>query len=292
MESYMLQYGSDFHLTEKSPPFSLLLEPSAPDLALCGDLGDPFSDVYGQFLQWCSRRWERVFVIAGNHEYFVSESTVDMAATEAQIRRTCEAAGPNVIFLQKGTFLIPSHKVVVLGTTLWSTPELRRWDTMSEDFLGSPGSRGEYRAIFKDDEYTGKRRPLHPSDITAISQNQIAWLRRQLHPTWGTIPEGWRVIVLTHYLPTYRLNPPTYKDHKWRSCYALSMDELLKEPVVAWICGHSHTAQTLRFDTGCLVTLNPFGYEHEAGNNGFSRRKSVVVYRENFASAIGGGVKN
>jgi hypothetical protein len=63
------------------------------------------------------------------------------------------------------------------------------------------------------------------------------------------------------------------------------MDDMMKEPVVAWLCGHSHSAQTLRFDTGCLVSLNPLGYKREAGKNGYSRRATVVVYRENFAVA-------
>jgi hypothetical protein len=287
MESFVLQYGSDFHLNTESPPFSILIEPAqgAHALALCGDLGDPFSGLYSDFLRWCSIHWPLVFVIAGNHEYFVKDSRIGMADTEARIRQVCVAAGPNVVFLQQNMYLIEKYKIAVLGTTMWSTPELRRWSSMSEDFLGNPGSRGEYNAMFKNDEYTGQRRPMHPSDVTELSLRQSSWLRTSLNMTWGSIPEGYRAIVLTHYLPTFKLNPPQYKDHKWRSCYAQAMDDMMKEPVVAWLCGHSHSAQTLRFDTGCLVSLNPLGYKREAGKNGYSRRATVVVYRENFAIA-------
>jgi hypothetical protein len=284
--SYVLQYGSDFHLDSKSPPFSLLIEPACPDLALCGDLGNPFSQIYSDFIHWCARRWTRVFVIAGNHEYFVKDSAIGMNDTEAQIRSVCAAAGGNVIFLQKDLYFIESHKLVIAGATLWSTPELRRWSQMSADFLGNPGVRGEYNAIFKHDEYTDEMRPLHPSDITEISVNQVTWLRGALNSAWGSIPEGWRVIVLSHYLPTYKLNQPRFADHPLRSCYSNAYDDLLQKPVVAWVCGHSHTAKTLRFDTGCLVTLNPLGYEKEAGKNGYRRRATIVVYPENIATAM------
>ena len=273
---YRLQYGSDFHLKADGPDFSTLLVPVAPDLALCGDIGDPFSDVYAAFLGWCSAQWRRVFVITGNHEYFTENPLIDMNETERHIRTVCAKAGPNIVFLQKEVYFIPEHGVAIMGTTMWSTPELRRWDMMSYKFIGAPGLRGEYNAIFKKDEYTGRRRPLHPSDITALSLNQTSWLRRTLNSTWGAV-DGWRVIVLTHYLPTYRLNPESYKHHTLRSCYAVEMEDLFKKPVRAWVCGHSHTAQHIDYDSGCVVTLNPFGYKKEQGRNGYKPNAVVVV---------------
>ena len=273
---YRLQYGSDFHLKAGDSNFSALLEPSAPDLALCGDIGDPFSDVYAAFLGWCSPRWAHVFVIAGNHEYFTQDPLVDMAETERQIRRVCHGAGPNVVFLQKEVYFLPAQGVAIMGTTLWSAPELRRWDKMSDEFIGAPGSRGEYNAIFKKDEYTGRRRPLHPSDITALSLNQSSWIRRTLNSTWGAV-DGWRVIVLTHYLPTYALNPDSFRHHPLRSCYALEMEDMFKSPVRVWICGHSHTAQRIEYDNGCIVTLNPYGYKKEQGRNGFTRAAVIKL---------------
>ena len=270
---YSLQYGSDFHLKENNNvTFDSLLSPDAPDLALCGDIGDPFSEVYGQFLKWCSNHWRRVFLVPGNHEYFTKDAQIGMGETLAQIRRLCVSAGNNVYCLQKDVFYIPDEQIAIVGTTMWSTPDVRHWDVMTEGFIGSPGSRGEYKAIYTADEYTGLRRPLHPSDIMSISVNQTAWIQKTLQQLKHG---GWRCIVLTHYLPTHDLNDARFLEHSLKSCYAVEMKEFFKTPVVAWICGHSHTAKMLQYDTGVRVMLNPYGYGPEHETNGF-RRDAVL----------------
>ena len=288
MENYTLQYASDLHLDSSSPPFDILIKPAAKDLALCGDIGDPWSAIYRDFLTWCAGRWERVFLLAGNHEYFAGEpaawggqdKTYD--GINAEIRRICNEHS-NIVFLQESTYRIDALRIVIVGTTLWTAPALRRWDKISSGFIGDPGCRGEYTAAYKPDEYTGKIRVFHPSDITDLYVHQSEFIKRYLNPTWGGVPEGYRVIILTHHLPSLRLNPEEFKEHPLISCYANSLDELLKEPVVAWICGHSHTAREMRLDTGCLLVLNPLGYKSEAGRNGYLRAATITVHPENIA---------
>jgi len=292
MESYKLQYASDLHLDKDSPPFSLLIEPVAPDLALCGDIGSPWSVVYSDFLKWCANRWQRVFLIAGNHEYFTSDSSKTYGDTEHQIKTVVAAAGSNIIYLQRDSYRIDAHKIIVIGATLWTEPDRRRWDMMSSGVIGGPGCRGEYDAIWMADEYTGKPRNLHPSDVIQLHMRDREYFRRFLNSTWGSMATmaelGWRVIVLSHHLPSFSLNLPKYAKHPLVSCYAASLDELINEPVVAWLCGHSHTAMSKRFDTGTLVALNPLGYKAEAGTSGYSRNATITVYRENIAIARNG----
>jgi hypothetical protein len=285
MDTYQLQYASDLHLNLETAPFNMLIEPVAPDLALCGDIGNPFSSVYANFIKWVSGRWNRVFLIAGNHEYFSENPAIKMEDLENQIRNVAANAGPNVFFLQKEIYRIEMHKIIVIGSTLWTVPSLRRWDKLADGFIGDPGYRGEYNAIYKNDEYTGKSRPLHPSDITALCNEHIAYLTKFLHPAWGSVPEGWRVIVMTHHLPTFLLNSCDFKDHVLKTCYAVSADKLIKEPVVAWLCGHSHTAKTKRMKNGALISLNPLGYKNESATSGYSRKAVISVYRENIAIA-------
>jgi hypothetical protein len=147
METYKLQYASDLHLDAETAPFNMLIEPVAPDLALCGDIGDPFSTIYANFLKWVSGRWNRVFLLAGNHEYFSENPSINMEDVENQIRSVAAKAGPNIIFLQKDFYTIESHKLIVIGSTLWTIPSLRRWDMLVDGFIGDPGCRGEYKAI-------------------------------------------------------------------------------------------------------------------------------------------------
>ena len=110
-------------------------------------------------------------------------------------------------------------------------------------------------------------------------------IKKILNKSWGGIPEGWRVIVLTHHMPTFMLNAPEFKDAALNSCYANNLDELFKEPVVAWICGHSHRATKKRCDTGTLLCLNPRGNKGEADKTGYVKKAVVTVYAENIANA-------
>lgn len=284
MDTYKIQYASDLHLETQSVPFDLLLEPCAEDLALCGDIGDPFSPIYFDFLRWVSKRWKRIFLLAGNHEYYSAEgNNALMNDVEKQIHKVVSSVGNNVIFLQKDIFRIETHKILIVGATLWTVPEIRQWGNLNGGFIGDPGYRGDYTQIHITDEYTGKGRSIHPSDIINLCNDHTAFLSRMLNPTWGGYEDGWRVIVLTHHMPTFLLNDTHYKDHSLRSCYAVPLDKLMKEPVVLWLCGHSHKAQQVRFDTGTLTAVNPFGYKSEYGKTGFNNRACIYVYRENIA---------
>jgi hypothetical protein len=283
METYRLQYASDLHLETTYIEFDSILKPVGQDLALCGDIGDPFSVRYSEFLKWVSVRWQRVFVLAGNHEYFTTNKDIVISDVDAQIDKVCRRAGNNVFFLQKNLFKIESLKIVIIGATLWSIPDLRRWSLLNDGFLGDPGYRGDYTEIYLKDEYSGKSRPVHPSDITQLCTDHTAFLSRALNPTWGSIPDGWRAIVLTHHMPTFLLNDEKYKDYILKSCYAVSLDHLIKEPVVLWLCGHNHLAKSIRMDSGCLLGLNPLGYKSQHGQTGYSSSAVANVYRENIA---------
>ena len=283
METYKLQYASDLHLNSDTPPFDMIIEPVCPDLALCGDIGNPFSSVYADFLAWVSKRWSRVFLLAGNHEYFSENPDILMSDTEARIRTVAAAAGSNIIFLQKEIYRIDTHKIIVMGATLWTNPDIRRWDLLNDSFIGNPGYRGEYKAIYLNDEYTGESRLAHPSDISKLCSEHTAFLTKSLNSTWGQVPDGWRTIVLTHHLPSYELNDTKYKSNPLKTCYAVALDNLIKEPVVAWLCGHSHIGMEKRMDNGALAALNPLGYKSEVITSKYSRKACIYVYNENIA---------
>lgn len=277
MESYKLQYVSDIHLEKTAvPPPNLLLEPLAPDLALCGDIGDPFSQIYADFLLWCSKRWARVFLIAGNHEYYTDQQqhkkTIEQV--DNHIATLCKKTANNIFFLQKSIYFIEEYKIAIIGATLWSAPSVRNWDRLAE--------KGEYNAIYKRDENTDKLRCLEPTDIIDKHLEHKAFLEKELGPYNSSVPKDYRVIVLTHYMPTYHLLTPEFQDNSLKTTYASDLDNLIKEPVVAWLCGHSHSPRTIRFPSGTLASLNPLGYKTQ-DKNLFSRTAHITVYRENIA---------
>jgi predicted phosphodiesterase len=71
---HSFQYISDIHLEfydEDSRDFTKILEPGiAPFLILAGDIGDPGSNIFKEFIDWCRQKWQHVYYVAGNHEYF------------------------------------------------------------------------------------------------------------------------------------------------------------------------------------------------------------------------------
>jgi hypothetical protein len=284
MENYKLQYVSDIHLENNLQAFSSILEPTAQDLALCGDIGDPYSKVYSDFLYWCSKKWRRVFLITGNHEYFVKVPDLNRTPEkiDIHIEELCKLLAPNLIFLQKSVYFIHESQIAIIGATLWTAPSIRNWHKLASGFLGDPGLRGEYNAIFKNDEHTNYLRPCHPTDITNIHLSHKAFIRKQLSPFDSSIPNGYRVIVLTHHLPSFALISPRYTNDPLRSTYASEQDDIIKEPVVAWLCGHSHDPLTVRYDSGTLVSLNPMGYNSQDKSR-FSKKATIMVHRENIA---------
>jgi predicted phosphohydrolase len=274
MESYKLQYVSDIHLEKiAAPPPHLLLEPLAPDLALCGDIGNPFSQIYADFLLWCSKRWARVFLIAGNHEYYTDrQEKKTIEQIDNHIAALCKKTANNIFFLQKSIYFIEEYKIAIVGATLWSAPDIRHWDKLTE--------KGEYNAIYKHDGDCYSL--LQPSDVIDKHLEHKAFLEKELGPYNSNIPKDYRVIVLTHYMPTQHLLTDDFKENPLRTTYTSDLDNLMKEPVVAWLCGHSHSPKTIRFPSGTLVSLNPLGYKTQDKNQ-FSRTAHITVYRENIA---------
>ena len=71
-----IQYLSDLHLELMSThKFSKLCEkiiPKCDILVLAGDIGDPLhhNDRYKFFLHSMSKKFKKVFLVSGNHEYY------------------------------------------------------------------------------------------------------------------------------------------------------------------------------------------------------------------------------
>ena len=69
-----LQYASNLYITRHEKPlFPLFLQPTAPHLALVGNIGHPLSDYYSSFFAWAAARWKSIVYIPGE----VEECTID-----------------------------------------------------------------------------------------------------------------------------------------------------------------------------------------------------------------------
>ena len=277
-----VQYASDLHLelVDKTP-FQPILKPAAPVLALAGDIGRPDRRSYEDFLHYCSRNWVAVFVIAGNHELYNSKAADkwrfvphDSIQTVDERLAMCESIAekfPNVQFLNRRR--ADYGGIAFLGATLWT-------DTHGVEHEAH--RMNDYRVIAAArDASGGEPVALTVTNTQGWHDRDRAWLAAEIA---ACEEAGQPAVVLTHHLPTFGLVASKYARYGDLNRYfASACDGLIREPVRAWIAGHSHTGRTIHCDTTggrtITCTLNPRGYPGEVGT-GFCPELFVDVDTE------------
>lgn len=250
----LIQYISDIHLEfhDKHNIGSLqpdmFVKPVAPYLVLAGDIGIAELNSYPVFLNWCSSKWQHVFLIAGNHEFYNVRCPVkrDMATKKEDIRLVCEGL-PNVHFLDCSSYYLPEENLRILGCTLWShIPESIQVKAITY--------MNDSRQILQFNDV-----PFTPSAISDVHNKEKQWLNQEIQQCEAN---NERCLVVTHYLPSFDLIHEKYKGNFLNVCFASDCDELFRPPVVGWICGHTHTGMRVNIH-GIPCVINPYGYPHE-----------------------------
>jgi hypothetical protein len=138
----------------------------------------------------------------------------------------------------------------------------------------------------RHDSASGIPQPLTVADTQAWHDRDRAWLAAEIA---ACEEAGQPAVVITHHLPTFALVAAKYARYgSLNGFFASACDDLIREPVRAWIAGHSHTAVTIhplaRGGGSITCTLNPRGYPGEVGT-GYSPEIFVDVSVE---AGIGG----
>ena len=233
-------------------------------LALCGDIGCPFERNYEKFLSDQSKKFKRVFVITGNHEYYnnvpyqtegmfsdmVNIKYRTMEETENKIKQICKKL-PNVTFLTiNEPFEIDD--TLFLGCTLWTEVDKNAEKCMND-----------YKKIFISNPYFEQRK-IKYMDILQLYGEMKTYLEEQIKKK-----DGKQIIVLTHHAPSFQM---TRQDT--RSIYYASNCESLFAPSVKyWISGHTHECRTIEINNVTCLS-NCVGYKTE--KTGFDVNKFVT----------------
>jgi predicted phosphodiesterase len=226
---------SDLHL-EHGETFALdSAPPDTPFLILAGDIGNPRSESYMSFVRRASELYQRVFLVAGNHEFYGSS----LSATRAIIRAFCESL-PNVTFLDRSWY-DASDGVRVVGCTLWSNVQPAQ--------AASVVSRvGDFRRI----------RWWCLEACAEEHAADVAFLRAQVDRASRV---GASLVVVTHHAPLLEgTHHPKHDGSPVSSAFASDLSELVKPPVALWVYGHTHhnARQTLQGNT--RLACNQLGY--------------------------------
>lgn len=246
-----LQCASDLHLEFRTiAKFQDLLRPVAPVLVLAGDIGRPDKPIYHEFLQYCSDNWSKVFLVAGNHEFYNDRAfkywkysqpmcVADRIALISQITD----GFPNIHFMNRTK--IDWEGLTFLGTTLWSDPR------GSEMELST--GMNDYRMINPEKI---SLRPLNCNDVLQWWRRDYAWLDEEISA--AVLP----TVVITHHVPSFSVIAPVFTGHRLTRGFASSCDDLIRYPVKVWISGHTHQA-VRKFIGSTEMIVNPAGYPGE-----------------------------
>ncbi|QIN54180.1 metallophosphoesterase [Cedratvirus kamchatka] len=250
-----IQAVSDLHLEFHTTLSFLKLTPCANYLALCGDVGSPALPLYREFISWCSERWKKVFLVAGNHEYYSARETVPEIKEKI---KGIVSNFPNVYFLDDQGMEVDGFRIY--GTTLWSEVENKRFirDNMND-----------YRRInIKENHYT---KNISLQDMLDMHKVCLEKLKEEIS-TCAKISHT--LVILSHYLPSYQCIDDKYKNNACNSAYASNLEDLIRPPVVLWLYGHSHQAKEVEINSVPCIS-NPLGYPGE--KTGFCDHRIISV---------------
>lgn len=208
-----IQIASDLHLeAREKQTFETFLEPSAPVLALLGDVAPLNHENLGPFLEWCSERWTTILWIAGDAE----RGSLNPSLVADAMRRV---AGPflNIQILDHET-MVSSDGIYVVG--LPYVPPPRKGSA-----IWNP--RRNY--------YEEPEADLFPYKVQLAAYNaDLSFLRKILQ----TQKEP--VVVLSYRGPVVWLQEETFVADPNKTITYPEMEQLLRTPLVAWLCGHVH----------------------------------------------------
>jgi len=208
-----LQIASDIHLEHYSNiMFETILTPNKNNiLGLLGDIGDPKTELYKQFIYWCSQNFHIVLLISGNHEYYGS----DIKTTDQIIESIANSL--NNVFYLNNKGLILYNKFIILGTTLWSYVREEYQEYISNNM-------NDYKYI-KD---------LTITDTNNLFLENFNFLNKYVQE----YRDKYKIIILSHHTPSIdKTSSPKYKNSL--SNYAFST-EINTEGIHTWCYGHTH----------------------------------------------------
>ncbi|KGO68290.1 hypothetical protein PITC_066570 [Penicillium italicum] len=262
-----IQVLSDLHL-EINQQYTLFDVPVVSKyLLLAGDIGRLADyDQYLLFIQRQTEKFELVFLILGNHEFYGGsfESSLETA------RRLEQEPSLNgrLILLHQRRYDIPDSHVTIMGCTLWSDIPKNSRDIVQ----------------YKIQDFQ-KIKDWTIDDHMAAHKSDLDWLRKEVrsiqdsHKNPPTKHSKRSILVATHHAPAmHRTSSPQHAQNAWSSAFAT---DLLSQPwnnVNTWVFGHTHYSTEFK-ERGIRVVSNQRGYVLPWANEakGFDAKKAIWI---------------
>lgn len=242
-----LQIVSDLHIEFKNddvPDPLIYITPSSDVLVLAGDIGSLYKTTQlSGFLKKLCPHFHTVLYIPGNHEYYTVQNCELRTMSQLIYRLHSMAKDiPNLYILDRSSVKIGD--ICIAGCTLWSKP-----------YIEVPNYIVRIHEM-STEMYQNK----HENDLKYIN-HMIKYCR----------DKKYKLVVVTHYPPTYKVLEGSKKRTRIQSLYATNLEELLQHELVnTWICGHTHKNFDLISKEGTRVISNQKGKPKDKVNDYFS----------------------
>lgn len=266
MSDVQIQVLSDLHL-ESPPAYDVFtIPPSAPHLALLGDIGNTRDSGLLEFLTIQLKAFTTVFLLLGNHEPYHSnwaqakQKIIEFKTAISEQRRQDAAIG-EFVFLDQTRYDL-SPMVTILGCTLFSK-------ILSEQTEHVSFGLNDFYHI--EDWTTDQHNLAHVSDLR--------WLNQQVAAISATEPQR-RIIILTHHSPCVDASAidPAHSASRISSGFMTDLCREVccaSEKVKVWACGHTHF--NFDFKQGeKRVLANQRGYYFKQAE-GFDVKKIIQI---------------
>jgi predicted phosphohydrolase len=253
---------SDLHVEFYDDPKILCekinkLYPNVADddiLIIAGDLGvagtsKKLNEEYKFMLKYFGKKWNSVFYVAGNHEYYDRPKHESIQDISNAIEEYCVECG--IIFLDNDIFETSGY--IFVGTTLWTNVNEEAYENMND----------KLQAILSRDE------------VVSIHKKNVAWLNSTLGKLQKLKEKDRKnelqdkpVIVITHHLPLKEVVHKKFLGEEYsitHSGYFSDLTDLVTKHnniICHWYHGHMHEAYKKKvYDIHFCA--NPMGYPDE-----------------------------
>jgi predicted phosphohydrolase len=215
-------------------------------LCLAGDIGNPFLKNYELFLKWISKIYDKILLIADNHEYYSLDNKKIMKDIENKIYEISKKFN-NVIFLNNDFYEIGDY--LFIGSTLWSRLPCKKNRYMLDKYE----KINDFKFIYNE-----KNKNITYDDYDNFHQKSIDFINKVLDEN-----KNKKIILLTHHLPTFHLIHKKYKNYSSNIYFASDLDHIIfNNHILCWICGHTHMKMNITLGKTKLL-INPIGYPGE-----------------------------
>ncbi|KAF4991039.1 hypothetical protein FGRMN_8064 [Fusarium graminum] len=240
-----VQIMSDLHLELNRQYATFDFPVKAPLLILGGDIGRLVDyDMFLPFLARQTNRFEKVFLVLGNHEFY--EMSYEDGVEKAKQLENEETLGGKLMVLDRHRWDDPDSRLTILGATLWS-----KIHPSAAEMVALQVS--DYKLI--SDWSVAKHNQCHARDLAYLAET-VTELNEIPTESQRT------VLVATHHAPCVNgSSRPEHAKAPYKTAFSTDVIQAREftRGVAVWMFGHTHF--TTEFQKGSVrVVANQRGY--------------------------------